>query len=55
MEVVLIKNLFSIKLKLDVGFDDKGKVVVKSKLFVNVKVEVLNEDVYVVVEVIVSF
>lgn len=48
MEVVSTKNLSSIKLKLDAGFDDKGKAVIKSKSFANVKAEALNEDVYAV-------
>ncbi|HBH1340455.1 TPA: DUF1659 domain-containing protein [Clostridioides difficile] len=54
MEVVSTKNLSSIKLKLDAGFDDKGKAVVKSKSFANVKAEALNEDVYAVAEAIES-
>ncbi|WP_237672990.1 DUF1659 domain-containing protein, partial [Clostridioides difficile] len=54
MEVVSTKNLSSIKLKLDAGFDDKGKAVIKSKSFANVKAEALNEDVYAVAEAIAS-
>lgn len=54
MAVVSTKNLSSIKLKLDAGFDDKGKAVIKSKSFANVKAEALNDDVYAVAEAIAS-
>ncbi|KPI55514.1 hypothetical protein KW94_03150 [Clostridioides difficile] len=52
MAIVSTKNLSSIKLKLDAGFDDKGKAVIKSKSFANVKAEALDDDVYTVAEAI---
>ncbi len=50
MAIVSTKNVSSIKLSLDCGLDDKGKTIVRSKSFNNLKSDAIDDDIYEVVE-----
>ena len=54
MAIVSTKNLSSIKLSLDCGIDEKGKTIVRSKSFNNLKFDALDDDIYEIVESIMS-
>ncbi len=54
MAIVSTKNSSSIKLSLDCGVDEKGKTIVKSKSFNNLKFDALDDDIYEIVESIMS-
>jgi len=54
MAIVSTKNLSSIKLSLDCGIDEKGKTIVRSKSFNNLKFDALDDDIYKIVESIMS-
>lgn len=50
MAIISTKNASSIKLSLDYGIDVKGKTIVKSKSFNNLKSDAIDDDIYEVVE-----
>ncbi len=50
MAIVSTKNASSIKLSLDCGVDGKGKAIVKSKSFNNLKSDAIDGDIYEVIE-----
>ncbi|MBS5787813.1 MAG: DUF1659 domain-containing protein [Clostridioides difficile] len=50
MAIVSTKNASSIKLSLDCSVDGKGKTVIKSKSFNNLKSDATDDDIYEVVE-----
>ena len=54
MAIVSTKNASSIKLSLDCGIDEKGKTIVKSKSFNNLKFDAIDDDIYEVVESIIG-
>jgi len=54
MAIVSTKNSSSIKLNLDCGIDEKGKTIVRSKSFNNLKFDALDDDIYEIVESIMS-
>jgi hypothetical protein len=54
MAIVSTKNASSIKLSLDCGIDEKGKTIVKSKSFNNLKFDAIDNDIYEVVESIIG-
>ncbi|WP_027701360.1 DUF1659 domain-containing protein [Metaclostridioides mangenotii] len=54
MAIVSTKNSSSIKLSLDCGIDEKGKTIVRSKSFNNLKFDALDDDIYKIVESIMS-
>ncbi|GAA0218995.1 DUF1659 domain-containing protein [Metaclostridioides mangenotii] len=54
MAIVSTKNSSSIKLSLDCGIDEKGKTIVSSKSFNNLKLDALDDDIYEIVESIMS-
>ncbi|WP_304340833.1 DUF1659 domain-containing protein [Metaclostridioides mangenotii] len=54
MAIVSTKNSSSIKLSLDCGIDEKGKTIVRSKLFNNLKFDALDDDIYEIIESIMS-
>lgn len=50
MAIISTKNESSIKLSLDCGIDGKGKTIVRSKSFNNLKSDAIDDDIYEVVE-----
>lgn len=46
MAVLAIKNLSSIKLKLNYGVDKNGKAITKNKSFSNVKSDATDENIF---------
>lgn len=46
MPIVSTKNPSGLKIKFDCGKDDKGKTIVKTKTYSNVKASALDEAVY---------
>ncbi|WP_024621002.1 DUF1659 domain-containing protein [Metaclostridioides mangenotii] len=54
MAIVSTKNSSSIKLSLDCGIDEKGKTIVRSISFNNLKFDALDDDIYEIVESIMS-
>jgi len=50
MAIITTKNASSIKLSLDCGVDGKGKTVIKSKSFNNLKSDATDDDIYEVIE-----
>ena len=54
MAVVAIKNLAKLSIKLDLGKNDQGKVIIKSKTFPNVKHSTSNDDLMQVASALVS-
>lgn len=54
MAILSVKNLSSIKLKLNYGVDLNGKAVVKSKTFPNVKADATDDSIFEVANALVK-
>lgn len=54
MAVVAIKNLSKLNIKLDLGKNEHGKSIIKSKTFSNVNNAVSNEDLMQVAKLLIS-
>lgn len=54
MAVVAIKNLSKLNIKLDLGKNEHGKTIIKSKTFPNVNNAISNDDLMEVAKVLTS-